>query len=108
MGFEEVESYMVKGVYNLSALVLDPSGRAMAALTVPFLAKLNSNRSGRKHAREHLVKVSEEISKSIGGTEYWKSYELWTESMGILQPNEVQHSVLICCALQLQKFPQTY
>ena len=70
MGFEEVESYMVKGVYNLLALVLDPSGRAVAALIVPFLAKLNSTRSGRKHAREHLAKVSAELSKSIGGTEY--------------------------------------
>jgi DNA-binding IclR family transcriptional regulator len=70
MGFEEVESYMVKGVYNLLALVLDPSGRAVAALIVPFLAKLNSTRTGRKHAREHLAKVSAELSKSIGGTEY--------------------------------------
>ena len=70
IGFEEVESYMAKGVYNLSALVLDPRGRAVAALIVPFLAKLNSTRSGRKHAREHLAKVSAELSKSIGGTEY--------------------------------------
>ena len=53
MGFEEVGSYMVKGVYNLSALVLDPNGRAVAALTIPFLAKLNSTRTERRQAREH-------------------------------------------------------
>ena len=45
MGFEEVGSDMVKGVYNLSAPVLDPNERAVAALTIPFLAKLNSTRT---------------------------------------------------------------
>ena len=45
MGLEEVGSYMVKGVYNLSAPVLDPNRRAVAALTIPFLAKLNSTRT---------------------------------------------------------------
>ena len=42
-GFEEVGSDMVKGVFNLSAPVLNPNERAVAALTIPFLAKLNSN-----------------------------------------------------------------
>ena len=44
-GFKEVGSDMVKGVYNLSAPVLDPNERAVAALTIPFLAKLNSTRT---------------------------------------------------------------
>jgi DNA-binding IclR family transcriptional regulator len=70
MGFEEVESYMVKGVYNLSAPVLDPNGRALAALTIPFLAKLNSTRIERKRARGYLVEVAQELSNSIGGTEH--------------------------------------
>ena len=73
MGFEEVGSYMVKGVYNLSALVLDPNGRAVAALTIPFLAKLNSTRTERRQAREHLVEIARELTKSIGGTEYPES-----------------------------------
>ena len=51
MGFGEVGSYMVKGVYNLSAPVLDHNGRAVAALTIPFLAKLNSTRTERRQAR---------------------------------------------------------
>ena len=73
MGFEEVESYMVKGVYNLSAPVLDPNGRAVAALTIPFLAKLNSTRTERRQAREHLVEIARELTNSIGGTEYLES-----------------------------------
>ena len=73
MGFEEVESYMVKGVYNLSAPVLDPNGRAVAALTIPFLAKLNSTRTERRQAREHLVEITRELTNSIGGTESLES-----------------------------------
>ena len=76
MGFEEVESYMVKGVYNLSAPILDPNGRAVAALTIPFLAKLNSTRTERRQARAHLAEIARELTISIGGTEYLESW--WT------------------------------
>ena len=54
---------MVKGVYNLSAPVLDLNGRAVAALTIPFLAKLNSTRTEHRQAREHLVEISRELTK---------------------------------------------
>ena len=70
MGFEEVESYMVKGVHNLSTPVLDPDERAVAAMTISFLAKLNSTITERRQAREHLVNIAGELTNSIGGTEY--------------------------------------
>ena len=40
-GFEMMASLQTAGVYNLSAPVLSPDGRAIAALTVPYIAVIN-------------------------------------------------------------------
>jgi len=41
-GYEERNSYQVQGVVNISFPVLDTHGEAIAALTVPFLPRLDS------------------------------------------------------------------
>jgi len=42
-GFEEKESYQVRGVVNISFPVLDAHGEAIAALTVPYLPRLDGS-----------------------------------------------------------------
>ncbi len=42
-GYEERDSYQVQGVVNISFPVLDTHGEAIAALTVPFLPRLDSD-----------------------------------------------------------------
>ncbi len=41
-GYEMMASLQTAGVYNLSAPVLGPDGRALAALTVPYIALVNA------------------------------------------------------------------
>ena len=72
MGFEEVESYMVKGVTTCQLLFWIPMGEQWQ-LSIPFLAKLNSTRTERRQAREHLVEITRELTNSIGGTESLES-----------------------------------
>jgi hypothetical protein len=40
-GYEMMASLQTAGVYNLSAPILAPNGRAMAALTIPYIALIN-------------------------------------------------------------------
>ena len=41
-GYEMMASMQTAGVYNLSAPVLGPDGRAIAALTVPYITLVNA------------------------------------------------------------------
>jgi DNA-binding IclR family transcriptional regulator len=64
-GFETRKSYQVQGVINISCPVMDESGRAVAALTVPFIQRLGASIS----LREAEVALREEalaLSKAIG------------------------------------------
>ena len=42
-GYEEKESYEVKGVINVTYPVLDEHGYAVAALTVPYIRRIGDN-----------------------------------------------------------------
>lgn len=65
-GYEELASYQVHGVVNISYPVLNPHGEAIAAITVPFLARIGDN-VGPPQVKEALSAASHELSMAIGG-----------------------------------------
>lgn len=65
-GYEELASYQVHGVMNISYPVLSQHGEAIAAMTVPFLARIGDC-VGAPQVRESLNRASRELSQAIGG-----------------------------------------
>ena len=77
-GYEELASYQVRGVANISYPVLNQHGEAIAAMTVPFLATIG-DRKGPPQVKEALSRASRALSLAIGG----KRPKL---SSGVVQP----------------------
>lgn len=65
-GYEELASYQVHGVVNMSYPVLNQHGEAIAAMTVPFLARIGDS-VGPPEVKEALNIASETLSRAIGG-----------------------------------------
>lgn len=66
-GYEMMASAQTAGVYNLSAPVLAPDGRAIAALTIPYIAVLNNPAAPDiTHTIELLMTASRELSRLAG------------------------------------------
>lgn len=65
-GFEERKSYQVNGVTNFSFPILDEQGYAVAALSVPFIERINDTITP-KDVRTHLEAASRELSREVGG-----------------------------------------
>lgn len=66
LGYEQMQSFVVKGVENISAPILGFDGFAAAALTIPYI--------GRHHGgvpiedcRDKLLTAAETISVQVGG-----------------------------------------
>jgi DNA-binding IclR family transcriptional regulator len=64
-GYEERASYEVNGVINISFPFLDDRGRAVAALTVPFLQRIGDQATPAT-VREVLQKASALLSEAMG------------------------------------------
>lgn len=65
LGYEEAESLQIHGIKNISFPVLDHSGHAFAAITVPFLRRLDQeNEQMIVETREALRKVASKLSAS--------------------------------------------
>jgi DNA-binding IclR family transcriptional regulator len=64
-GYEELDSYQVHGVVNISYPVLNQHGEAIAAMTVPFLARIG-DRVGPPQVKEALSQASRALSLAIG------------------------------------------
>ncbi|QHN04853.1 IclR family transcriptional regulator [Granulicella sp. WH15] len=64
-GFEERESYEIQGVINVSFPVLDERHTAIAALTVPYLARIGES-IDVKTVRAILKTASERLSSEMG------------------------------------------
>jgi DNA-binding IclR family transcriptional regulator len=77
-GYEELASYQVRGVANISYPVLNQHGEAIAAMTVPFLATIGDSK-GPSQVKEALSRASRALSLAIGS----KRPEL---SAGAVQP----------------------
>lgn len=65
-GYEELASYQVHGVVNISYPVLNQHGEAIAAMTVPFLARIGDS-VGPPQVKETLSRASRALSLAIGG-----------------------------------------
>lgn len=65
-GYEERDSYEIRGVINISYPVLDERGNAVAALTVPYLARMEDSTTP-KTVRTVLSEASLKLSEAIGG-----------------------------------------
>ncbi len=64
-GFEVRESFVVKGVMNISAPVLDHSGHAVAALTIPHIKRLGDTVTFES-CKEQLLFASRDLSIALG------------------------------------------
>ncbi|HZP18702.1 MAG TPA: IclR family transcriptional regulator [Bauldia sp.] len=64
-GFEENPSLQISGVHNLSFPVMGVDGRAVAAMTMPFLVRTDLQ-SNMDDARRILREAAEELSKLLG------------------------------------------
>jgi DNA-binding IclR family transcriptional regulator len=65
-GYEEKESYEVEGVINVTYPVLDEHGFAVAALTVPYIRRIDDSTTTAV-VRQTLKKASSQLSLEIGG-----------------------------------------
>ncbi|MGC2195502.1 MAG: IclR family transcriptional regulator [Terriglobales bacterium] len=65
-GYEELASYQVHGVVNISYPVLNPHGEAIAAMTVPFLARIGDS-LGPPQVKDALSLAAHKLSLAIGG-----------------------------------------
>src|SRR3984885_8198494 len=65
-GYEERDSYQIRGVINITYPVLDEGGNAVAALTVPYLARME-DLTTPKTVRVALREASLKLSEAIGG-----------------------------------------
>jgi DNA-binding IclR family transcriptional regulator len=66
-GYEMMASAQTAGVYNLSAPILGPDGRGIAALTCPYIALVNApGAPDITRTITHLQKTAEQLSLLVG------------------------------------------
>lgn len=66
VGHEVMDSYVVGGVVNISSPIIDHSGQAIAALTIPHIKRLDDKTSFRDCV-DRLLEVTKSLSASLGG-----------------------------------------
>lgn len=65
-GHEVMDSFVIRGVVNISAPIFDHSGQAIAALTIPHVERYQDT-VGFNVCRDSLIKAAHALSKSLGG-----------------------------------------
>lgn len=65
-GYEQLESFVVKGIENISAPILGFDGFATAALTIPYMERLHGGVS-KADCLQDLLAAAENISVQLGG-----------------------------------------
>lgn len=65
-GHEVVDSFVVRGIVNISAPIIDHTGQSVAALTVPHLERYGDKISFSDCCRE-TIDVAARLSRSLGG-----------------------------------------
>lgn len=66
LGFEVRDSFVVRGIVNISVPVIDHSGHAIAAMTIPHLERYGDT-IGFNECRLRLVATAQDLSRSLGG-----------------------------------------
>ena len=65
-GYEQLPSYQVQGIVNISYPILNQHGQAIAAMAVPFLAQVGDP-IGPPQVKEALSRASEALSAALSG-----------------------------------------
>ena len=65
-GIEVRDSFVVKGVVNISAPIVDHSGQAIGALTVPHIERFDEEITFAQ-CKDNVIAMAARLSKSIGG-----------------------------------------
>jgi DNA-binding IclR family transcriptional regulator len=65
-GYEVVDSFVIKGVVNISAPIIDHTGRAVAALTVPHIQRFEDRVSFAECCRA-AIETAARLTRSVGG-----------------------------------------
>lgn len=65
-GAEVRDSFVVKGVVNISAPVIDHSGHAIGALTVPHIERINEGITFEQ-CKSEVIATAAQLSESLGG-----------------------------------------
>jgi DNA-binding IclR family transcriptional regulator len=65
-GYEDLASYQVHGIVNISYPVLNQHAEAIAAMTIPFLARIGDS-VGPPQVKQALRRASRALSLMIGG-----------------------------------------
>jgi DNA-binding IclR family transcriptional regulator len=67
-GYEDIESSRIRGVHDYSYPVLNHRGAAVAALTVPLIARLDKpGESNAEAVRTALAELAKTLSRTLGG-----------------------------------------
>lgn len=66
LGYEQMQSFVVKGVENISAPILGFDGFAAAALTIPYIGRFHGG-VPIADCRQHLLDAADNISVQLGG-----------------------------------------
>ncbi|MBK8085226.1 MAG: IclR family transcriptional regulator [Devosia sp.] len=66
-GYEQMRSYVVKGVTNISAPIMSHAGFAAAAMTIPYVDR-HFGSVPIDECREILMRAAADLSRAIGGT----------------------------------------
>jgi DNA-binding IclR family transcriptional regulator len=65
-GYEELASYQVHGIVNISYPALNQHGEAIAAMTIPFISRVGDS-AGRRQAKQALRRASRILSLTMSG-----------------------------------------
>jgi DNA-binding IclR family transcriptional regulator len=66
-GYEMMPSLQTAGVVNISAPIIGPDGKAIAALTIPYITIINTPTApDMSQTIQLLIKTSQQLSNSIG------------------------------------------
>jgi DNA-binding IclR family transcriptional regulator len=65
-GHEVMDSFVMRGVVNISAPIIDRSGHAIAAMTIPHVERYH-DKIGFNECRDSVIKTARALSKSLGG-----------------------------------------
>lgn len=66
IGHEVRESFVLRGIVNVSAPVIDHTGHAVAALTIPYLTRYQET-IGFDTCRTALIEAARDLSRALGG-----------------------------------------
>jgi len=69
-GFEQMESRQTPSVVNLAVPILGPHGSIIAALTCPYVQRLDTSSLDQQAVLKHLIASGNAISANAGGAEH--------------------------------------